>query len=235
MKSETTSILYFTALILLRRLNVFSKSTATLFLKSKQNSNSCVIVLHGLGRTALSMLIPALFLRKKFCDVFLYDYISGRLSLKEHAYQLRIFISHIQHKYEEINFLTHSMGGIIVRVFYANFPDIFPKGKTLMLAPPNNGAKIADFFSKFTIVRKILKPLCEIRNIRESTVNKLPDPLFSHAIIAGKYDGKVKPQEAKTQTMQDFLLVNSSHTFIMNNIIVLESTINFFKNGKIKE
>jgi len=181
------------------------------------------------------MLIPALFLKNKVCDVFLYDYISGRSSLTKHSCQLKNFIIQIQNKYKNINFFSHSMGGIIVRTFWATFPNNFPEGKTLMLAPPNNGSKAADFFSGFTLLRKFLKPLCEIRSTHESFVNKLPQPLFPHAIIAGKYDRKVKPEEAKTNNMQNFLLVNSYHTFIMNNKVVLDFAVSFFKEGKLKE
>ena len=230
----TKNILRFLFLIIIRRVLFLKSPTVALFLKSKTSpENSCVIFVHGLGRTALSMMIPAIFFKINSYNVFLYDYISGRSGINEHSCQLSDFISSLRKKrFEKISFITHSLGGIILRAYFANFAKDFPNGRTVMLAPPNNGSKTADFFSKIPFLSEILLPLCEIRSIETAFVKSLPPPEFEHAVIAGSRDGKVSPEEAKTRSMKDFLVVNSFHSFIMNRYDVMRAAFNFIQSGK---
>lgn len=219
-------------LILVRRILFLSSPAVVLFIKSKNDGDNTIVIIHGLGRTAFSMLIPAVFFRLKSYNVFLYDYVSGRAGFNEHSRNLASFLSTLKKRgFKKIFFLTHSLGGILLRVVYANFAELFPPGRTVMLAPPNNGSKAADFFSKISLLRKFLLPLCEIRSSDSSFVRSLPPPHFEHGVIAGSIDRKVNTDEAKTGTMKDFLVIKTHHTFIMNRIDVLNEALSFLQNG----
>jgi len=57
-------------------------------------------------------------------------------------------------KLDTVSFVTHSMGALLVRSMLKysnndkNFPVIF---RIVMIAPPNDGTEIADFYSSFKI------------------------------------------------------------------------------------
>jgi hypothetical protein len=62
------------------------------------------------------------------------------------------------------------------------------------------------------------------------TGNKTFDPWFS-PLIPGEDDGKVSVESAKLQEMSDFLVVGSSHAFIMRNTSVIDQIKYFLKYG----
>ncbi len=132
----------------------------------------------------------------------------------------------------KINFVTHSMGGIIVRHFLENnkFKNL---GRVVMLAPPNNGSKMADVFSKFEVVNLVLGPaLKQLSTSKKSLPKTLARPDYEVGVIAGKLDGKVSVKSTKLDGMKDFLVVPSAHSFIMDWDEVILATIKFLKKGK---
>jgi len=62
------------------------------------------------------------------------------------------------------------------------------------------------------------------------TGDRTIDPVSSW-IIPGKDDGKVAVDNTKLEGMSDFLIVNVSHAYIMENSEVVLEVINFLKNG----
>ncbi len=232
-----SNILLFLLSILRRRILLSSRPAALRLEHCGKTARPAgtVILIHGLGRTGLSMLVPGFFLRRNGYSVFVYDYISGRSSVPQHAARLSDFIRDVrQTRPGRINFITHSLGGIVLRHAAADSADSFPEGRTVMIAPPNRGSKKATLFSKFPFLPLILKPLREIRGDEGSLAVSLPAPQFEHGVIAAEFDAKVSLDEAGTDSMGDFLVVESFHTFVMNRRDVLAACAEFLRQGKFR-
>jgi hypothetical protein len=123
-----------------------------------------------------------------------------------------------------------------------------PAGSRLvMLAPPNKGSEVTDFMKDFFIYRWIEGPAGqELGTGPESVPNRLKpidlqlgiiagdrslNPVFS-AIIPGPDDGKVAVERTKLEEMSDFLVISSTHTFIMRNPNVLRQVVHFLEHGR---
>jgi alpha-beta hydrolase superfamily lysophospholipase len=211
------------------------KKTHGSFCLTPEKESNCleaVILIHGMGRTSLSMFSPAIFLRNRGFTVFLYGYPSTRHSIGTHAKKLIDFLKIIVlDEFTKIHFVTHSLGGIIARLALADFAG--PKiGRMVMTAPPNQGSAKANKVSKIPFASKILKPLDELRNEDDSFVKKVPVPNMEIGVIAGLKDGKVKIEESHLAGETAHLTVNSHHSFIMNRKDVKAAAYGFIKNGK---
>lgn len=133
---------------------------------------------------------------------------------------------------DTIHFVTHSMGGIIVRYFLANnsLPNL---GKLVMLAPPNQGSQLADFFQSLPFAKNIFGPaLQQLKTDSAGIHHTLPLPTYPIGVIAGKYDGKVSVDYTKLEDMTDFLVVPRVHTYIMDADETIQATLTFLKSGK---
>jgi triacylglycerol esterase/lipase EstA (alpha/beta hydrolase family) len=199
--------------------------------KPENDTHEAVILIHGMGRTSLSMLSPALFLRNKGFTVFLYGYTSTRHTIRTHAEKLLDFLEKIvKDDFIRIHFVTHSLGGIVARLALANFTN--PKiGRMVMTAPPNQGSVTANAVAKIPFASKLLKPLDELMNGKNAFVKTVPVPEMEIGVIAGSMDGKVKVEESHLENEKAHLTVDSHHSFIMNRKDVKDAIYGFIKNG----
>lgn len=202
-----------------------------------ENNGEYVVLLHGLGRTSLSMQKIGLELVKNNYRVININYPSKNNSIVNIAENN--LKKELTDKYtdtdEKINFVTHSMGGIIVRYFLAN-NNLENINRIIMLAPPNQGSEMADKWSSYKIVTDTIGPaLKEMATEDNSLVNVLPNLNFEIGVIAGEYDKKVSPEQTKLDNMTDFIIFPIGHTWIMNNNEVIEATLNFLTEGKFKK
>jgi triacylglycerol esterase/lipase EstA (alpha/beta hydrolase family) len=184
-----------------------------------------VVLLHGFLRTAKSFKKLENILREKGYIVINSNYPSRKdtieeISTKYLANELR---EKCTDKSKKIHFVTHSMGGIVLRYFLTQ-NKLDQLGEIVMLAPPNRGSNLADFLSKFTILRKILGPaLIQMTSNKQSLSNTLPQPKYDISIIAGQRDGKVTVDQTKLDKMKNFMIVPCVHTFIMNDENVIKA------------
>lgn len=206
-----------------------------------------IVFLHGLGRTWLSMAWLASQARQRGYAVVNHGYRSRRHSVEEHARQLRIVVEAITCE-GRIHFITHSLGGIIVRAMLADRgarPDCL--GRVVMLSPPNQGSELADFLSGNPVFHAVLGPSAgELGTAESSTPNRLGPVDFEVGVITGDSsllpwtarifpgpgDGKVTVERAQVSGMRDFLVVKRSHSFIMYGSDVAEAAFHFLEHGR---
>lgn len=145
-----------------------------------------------------------------------------------------------------VNFVTHSMGGILVR-YIATQNIGFKMGRVVMLSPPNKGSEVVDTLRGLWLFKAINGPAgLQLSTSNESLPNTLGKANFELGIITGNQsinlilssmiegvdDGKVSIESAKLEGMKDFLVVEATHPFIMKNKIVIEQTKYFLKNAE---
>jgi len=210
-----------------------------------------VILLHGMGRTHRSMSKMADHLSAKGFSVVNLDYPSTAADIE--TLSLGIVADTVHACREEnpaapIHFVTHSLGGILVR-HYLQTHSLPPGSRVVMLSPPNRGSEVADGLRGWFIYQWIMGPAGQqLGTAPEAVPNQLApvnvpvgvitgdrslEPWFS-ARIPGPDDGKVSVARARLPEMADFLVVHSSHGFIMNDGDVIAETTNFLKYGRFK-
>lgn len=143
-----------------------------------------------------------------------------------------------------LNFVTHSMGGIILRYLVEKKPVML--ARSIMLSPPNHGSELVDKFGEWWLFEQVNGPAGkQLGTIEQSVPNKLGQVdfelgvltgnrnynLLSNLFFKGKHDGKVSVESAKLDGMKDFMVVNASHTFIMMNLTAVAQTISFLEAG----
>lgn len=205
--------------------------------KSLSNDGEYVVLLHGLGRTSLSMQRMGVHLADEGYRVVNINY-PGRTDSIENLVE-KYVKPELEENYtdrnKKINFVTHSMGGIMARYFLAH-NELEGMHRLVMLAPPNKGSNTADKWLGSKLIARIMGPaLEELSTDGESLVNTLPIPAYEVGVIAGEYDEKVSLERTQLDTATAFLIVPKEHTWIMNAPEVLDAVVLFLRDGKFKE
>ncbi len=217
-----------------------------------QKQNAFAILLHGMGRTHRSMATMAKNLANKGYRVVNLNYPSTQASIE--TLSQGIVAETVQRCRSErpsapIHFVTHSLGGILVR-HYLQVHRLPPGSRVVMLSPPNQGSEIADLMKDSFLYRWIMGPAGQqLGTTAASLPNRLGpvdvpvgiitgdrtlEPWFSSR-VPGPDDGKVSVARARLAEMTDFLVVHRSHGFIMNDPEVIAQTAHFLEHGRFKQ
>lgn len=214
-------------------------------LGAEQASPEAVVLLHGLGRTDRSMRPLADRLVAAGFEVCNLRYPSTSLTPDKLVAKLDAEISACGAHASRLDFVGHSLGGILVRAYLAEKQPA-NLGRVVMLAPPNGGSEYVDLLGRSHLFRWILGPTAiELGTGPMSLPHRLPRPTFELGVIAGTrslnpfsawvlpgdHDGTVTVASTKLDGMKDFLAVASNHTFIMRSDAVGTAVINFLRYG----
>ena len=208
---------------------------------------ACVILLHGLARTHRSMNKMAAALDAAGYHTINMDYPSRRKSIEDLA--LGVIPGALRQcraaSGREIHFVTHSMGGILLR-YYLSLHPIDGLGRVVMLSPPNMGSEVVDalkdkWYYKWYNgpagaqlgtdgIAAVLGPVDFPLGVITGNVHAFFDARWAD-IIPGADDGKVSVERAKVEGMTDFLVVPYSHPCIMGQREVIFQTLHFLAKG----
>jgi len=147
---------------------------------------------------------------------------------------------------EKIHFVTHSLGGILVRQ-YLSMNEIPELGRVVMLGPPNQGSIAADEMVDVPGYDWINGPAGKQLGKGEESVplrlgpanfelgviagNRTIDPITS-AVLPNPDDGRVSVEDTKLEGMSDFVVVEHSHAFMMRMRKTIDLTIAFLNDGE---
>jgi len=143
------------------------------------------------------------------------------------------------------HFVTHSMGGVLVRSYLDERGADFG-GRVVMLGPPNQGSEFIDAFGDSPLLGAVLGPAGARLGTDSTGIARELGPIdFDLGIITGDRsinpigswlipgpdDGKVSVARAQLEGAADFLVLPATHTFIMNRSDVAEQVVHFLKEG----
>ncbi|MEL6246675.1 MAG: alpha/beta fold hydrolase [Cyanobacteria bacterium J06627_15] len=204
-----------------------------------------VILLHGLGRTPRSMRPIQRRLEKEGYRVHNLSYPSTRHTIEVCSSCLNAALSKIVSAGHRVSFVTHSMGGLVLRHFLSHHSLAWQS--IVMLCPPNQGSTLAAKLSHalgplfLAAVGPAGKQLgkggmCIVNNLPtlDGKVgiiagDKSVEPYFSW-LIPERDDGKVGIEETHLAEMSDFLVLHHSHSFIMNSADTQDQIVYFLRH-----
>lgn len=213
--------------------------------------NQMVVLLHGILRSKLDMFPLKKYLEDKEYKTLNILYPSREQSLEDLSDFVHKKIIDCPHYNEKttLNFVTHSMGGLITRYYIArrNPENI---GKVVMLGPPNTGSEFADWLSDTQILAPIFKSFFgpasgQLRTDHEHIDEDITYPLGIIAgnasinplapwVLDGEHDGIVPVERTKIDGMTDHIVISATHSFMMFNPSVMEQVYEFLKHNKFK-
>ena len=205
----------------------------------------CVILLHGLIRSASSMSKMQEALELEGYRVANVGYPSTEMPIEELAdIAVPLALDYCEGS-PSVNFVTHSMGGILVRQYLStsSIPNLH---RVVMLGPPNQGSEVVDILREIpgfhlingdaglqlgtgekSLPRQLGPADFELGVIAgNSSIN-----LLLSTMIPGEDDGKVSVENTRLDGMRDHLVVDVSHALIMRNREVIDQVIYFLRYG----
>lgn len=207
-----------------------------------------VILLHGMVRTDKSMAKMAAALEREGFVVVNVDYPSRTDTVAPLAAKVipAALADPRLAGATRIHFVTHSLGGILVRQFLkANRPDRL--GRVVMLGPPNQGSEVVDRIGDWRTFAALNGPAGrQLGTGPESVPSQLGPVDFELGVIAGDRsinwinslmipgpdDGKVSVARTKVAGMKAHRVLHATHPYLMKNRRAIRETIHFLRHGE---
>ncbi|WNO10213.1 alpha/beta hydrolase [Teredinibacter sp. KSP-S5-2] len=231
----------------------FALFTATnVFAEEEQKhevKDECVILLHGLARSSKSLTPIEKELSEIGYRVINQGYPSTQKTIELLSDKTVSTALEKCGTVKSIHFVTHSMGGILVR-YYLKYHTIENLGHVVMLGPPNKGSQVVDKLKDVPGFKLINGPAgLQLGTGELSIPNQLGPANFDLGIIAGNKsinlilssilpnedDGKVTVENTKLEGMQDHLTLPVSHPLMMRDPEVIKHIIHFLQHGYFNE
>jgi len=191
-----------------------------------------VLLLHGLGRTGVSMRGLARYLEREGLTARCWDYASRKRTMHQLADDLVDFVASFPEE-DGLWAVSHSLGGILVRLT----TERINWNGAVMLAPPNQGSVVARWCRDRIWYQRLFGPAGQAM----ADPSRWPDPPHPCGIIAGKggfsisnptsiiarkvmpksehemSDGTLTVDETRCAGVEDHVTIKASHTWIMNH------------------
>lgn len=208
----------------------------------------CVVLLHGLARTSSSLDRLAERLETAGYLVANTDYPSrtGTIdTLAAPAVTAGLETCREQGA-QRVNFVTHSLGGILVR-YYLEQNELSGLHRVVMLAPPNQGSAVVDAYRHVPGYRLLNGPAgLQLGTDAASVPLQLGPVAFELGVIAGNRtinfilsqflenpdDGKVSVASTRVEGMCAFIELPATHAMMMWNSEVIAQVLHYLEHGE---
>ncbi|MBI4005249.1 MAG: alpha/beta fold hydrolase [Gammaproteobacteria bacterium] len=199
-----------------------------------------VIFVHGIWTNGLEMSLLRRRLTNAGFRVIQFSYRSVRSTPIENAMDLQIFVEKINSP--AVHYVCHSLGGLIIRHLFNEYPEQ-PPGRIVTMGTPHTPSSAARQLARFSPGRLILG-----LSTLQGLLGNVPPWRNSHdlGVIAGRLrlgmgmlipgipkpnDGTVAIEETKLEGMTDHITLPVSHFGMLVSARVAGQTINFLKHG----
>lgn len=210
-----------------------------------------IVLLHGILRSKTDMLGLEIYFKNRGYDIINIMYPSRKMDIDGITNFVHEHI-HAHKSYTDdkpLNFVAHSMGGLITRYYIMRFS---PKNlhKVVMLGTPNTGSEVADYLDGHDIFSKPFNKLFgpaakQLKTDYDHKENEITYPLgiiagcksinpLAFLALNGEHDGIVPVERTKIDGMTDHIVMPSSHSLMMFNPKIMDQIDYFLKNEKFK-
>ncbi|WP_299594103.1 alpha/beta fold hydrolase [uncultured Microbulbifer sp.] len=213
----------------------------------QQAARPCAILIHGITKDSSSMEAIASALDDAGFHTVNLDYPSKKYPIETLAEMTlpRGISACDQAQASPLYFVTHSMGGLLLRQYYENrvVDDV---ARVVMLGPPNQGSRLGNFLSCIPIIKDVNGPAGNQMGIDERALPnrlgpvKFPlgviagtrswNPLFS-AIIRGNDDGIVGLPSTYVEGTCERITYPLTHNGLTGSPQVIDQVVNYLVNG----
>ncbi len=185
------------------------------------------------------------FLREGY-EAHSWGYPSKERTIEEHAEYLAhdLRAAAERNPGEPIHFVTHSLGGIIVRAAlnHPDCPEEAKIGKAVLLVPPNQGSQFGKTLNHVKPIKKLFGENAGSELLTQETFDYLGQFPNSKKvlIISGTFgwnpfigelnDGKVGVSESCLGTPHEHITVFAGHSWIMYSDSVIDLTVDFVRD-----
>lgn len=204
-----------------------------------------VVCIHGALRSRAGMWPTALYLRRRGLDARTFGYATRKGGLVQHAQALDAFLREwLGTLPPQIGFVTHSMGGIVVRAWLAHYrPE--SQVRVAMLSPPNQGSALARANEGNPLFHLLYGDAAKL--LREPGIPELPpapdnaevlvlaggrgDPRGYNPVLTGDDDGVVAVEEMSLPGMP-MEFVGGMHAVLQWTPSILDRAAAFLQEGE---
>jgi pimeloyl-ACP methyl ester carboxylesterase len=211
-------------------------------------TTSGVVLLHGIARTARSLRKLERSLQQAGFATLNLGYASRKRPLEMLAEDIHPEVAAFEDMCAgPVHFVTHSMGGLLARVYIARHRPT-RLGRVVMLGTPNGGSEVADLLRTFPLYRAFYGPAGQQLTTKgHVALTSLPpidypvgvvagsrtlDPIAWYFILPRPNDGRVSVASSKLDRMTDHVTIKTPHSGLIRHPIAAAQTIAFLRAGQ---
>jgi pimeloyl-ACP methyl ester carboxylesterase len=211
-----------------------------------------VVLLHGVASSHWQMSPLAARLKRDGYDVVNLAYPSRSVTIEKLA--AKWLPAHLRECEAEaaprVHFVTHSMGGIVLRQWIARSPRPDNLGRVVMIAPPNAGSEVSDRLAHFPPYHWIIGVNAGRLGTRATDLPRALGPWpadapplgiiagdrsfspLSTLVLPGRHDGKVTVASTRLEGMKDGIVLHHSHTLLPFRADTIAQVRRFLRDGE---
>ncbi|MEA3452262.1 MAG: alpha/beta hydrolase [Bacteroidota bacterium] len=208
-----------------------------------QQLNNIIILIHGFNKNKKDMYFLENKLKETGHKVLNIDLPATFGTMEECRNSLHNQIKNVIKTHKKISYISHSMGGLIIRDYINHFKQK-NINKCIFIATPHKGSKLAEIVNFIPFYSKIFKPikiLLPSNNVNLLKLNKniqigliagnKDNSIFGKLFLKNQNDGSVEVSSARTDETNNIIILNFGHKEIHKKNITFEYINNFLLNG----
>jgi pimeloyl-ACP methyl ester carboxylesterase len=176
------------------------------------------------------------------------DYVTIGQSVQDMVDETSIKIDECVKTDNRVNFVGHSLGGLVIRSYLADRPSIEQDrrlGRVVTLGTPHHGSEVADTFDGGALIKVAGEVSQSLVTGERSLGNQLPLPTYELGAIAGTdssftterffdgvNDGLVSLESSKVEGMQDFIALDVTHIDMPYDLNAAYQSMHFLQTGQ---